>query len=102
MQLRVSMLNFIFGPFKNEKPPENELLPEEKDRYFKLLTALSQGDFNTLKSVFPHDNNESFRLFTIGFEKYLNDLEKSPTPELQEVLNNQISLRTFLKKMHQS
>ncbi len=94
------MLGFLTDQLKKNKLPENDLLPEEKDYYLKLLVALSQGDFEILNTAFHQDDSGSDRLLTLRFEKYINDMEKTPPkPELQEVLDNQVSLKTFISRM---
>jgi hypothetical protein len=97
------MLNFLINQFEKKNLPENEFLPEEKVFYFKLMTALSQGDFNTLTTNFPHAQTEPCRILTVRFEKYLEKLEKgSPPPEVQEVLDNQLPKGAFVRKLLRS
>lgn len=94
------MLSFLKEQFEKKKLPENDFLPEEKDYYFKLLMALAQGDFETLNAAFPKQDHEPSRLLTLRFEKYLDHAKNTiPPSELQELLDNEVSLGTFISRM---
>jgi len=97
------MLSFLKEKYQNKDQAADDLLQEENDYYFKLVTALSQGDFKTLDTAFSEVDSQATRLFTIRFETYMNHLEKKPlSPELVSVINEQISFKEFIAKMLKS
>ena len=90
------MLSFLKEQSKKMKIQENDFLPEEKDYYL----ALAQGDFATLNAAFPKQDHEPSRLLTLRFEKYLDHAKNTiPPSELQELLDNEVSLGTFISRM---